>query len=43
MKYILFCLWWMWKNRTWKSTRQKYKAMDKDWERKQAGRMTYYI
>ena len=43
MKYILFCIRWLWKNRTWTGTRQKYKAMDRDWNRKQTGRMTYYI
>lgn len=43
MKYILFCIRWLWKNRTWTGTRQKYKAMDRDWNRKQTRRMTYYI
>lgn len=29
-----FCIKWLWKNRKWKNTRQKYKTMEKDWERK---------
>ena len=29
----LFCKWWIFKNRHWKDTRQKRKAMKKDLER----------
>lgn len=29
MKYYLAALRWLWENRTWKSTRQKWKAFDK--------------
>ena len=27
--YYLFCIKWLWKNRTWDNTRQKFKAMEK--------------
>lgn len=30
IKYYLFCIKWLWKNREWKNTRQKFKAMNKD-------------
>lgn len=29
IRFYLFCIRWLWKNRTWRNTRQKYKAMDK--------------
>jgi hypothetical protein len=34
IRHELFCIKWLWKNRKWKNTRQKYKTMEKDWERK---------
>ena len=31
--YYLFCIRWLWRNRRWRETRQKYKAFDKArWE-----------
>jgi hypothetical protein len=30
--YCLFCLRWLYRNRNWASTRQKYKALDKAWK-----------
>jgi hypothetical protein len=27
--YYLFCIKWLWKNREWENTRQKFKAMEK--------------
>lgn len=29
IKYYIFCIKWLWKNRTWENTRQKFKAMDR--------------
>lgn len=37
LKYYVFCIRWLWKNRTWENTRQKWKAFEKDW-RKEARR-----
>jgi len=34
IKYYLFCIRWLWKNRDWKNTRQKFKRMDKDAEKR---------
>ncbi len=31
LRYYLFCIKWLWKNRTWDNTRQKFKAMEKAW------------
>ena len=31
IKYYLFCIRWLWKNRKWHHTRQKIKMMDKEW------------
>ena len=28
--FYLFCIGWLWRNRRWRPTRQKYKALDKD-------------
>lgn len=33
IKYYFFCIKWLWKNRNWENTRQKFKAMAKDWEK----------
>lgn len=33
IKYYLFAIRWLWKNRHWNSTRQKWKALDRDWEK----------
>lgn len=34
LRYRLFRLWWMWKHRNWKDTRQKRKALEKEWLKK---------
>lgn len=31
LRYYLFCIRWLWKNRKWENTRQKFKAMEKDY------------
>lgn len=31
MRYYWFCIRWLWKNRNWGNTRQKFKRMDKDY------------
>lgn len=31
LKYYLFCIIWLWKNREWKPTRQKFKALENAW------------
>lgn len=33
IKYYLFRIKWLWKNRTWENTRQKFKAMEKDYQK----------
>lgn len=30
LRYYLRCVKWLWKNRDWANTRQKFKAMDKE-------------
>ena len=30
IKYYIFAIKWLWKNRTWDNTRQKFKAMEKE-------------
>ena len=34
IKYYLFCINWLWKNRGWKTTRKKFKAMERAWNRR---------
>ena len=34
--YYIFVARWLYRNRNWTDTRQKYKAMNKEWERKGA-------
>lgn len=34
LKYYLFCIKWLWKNRNWDNTRQKFKAMEKAYRKK---------
>ena len=29
LRYYIFTMRWLWKNRTWENTRQKYKALDR--------------
>lgn len=31
MKYYFFAIRWVWHNRSWENTRQKWKRLDKDW------------
>ena len=31
IKYYRFVIRWLWDNRTWKDTRQKWKALNKAW------------
>ena len=31
IRYYLFCIRWLWKNRKWGNSRQKFKKMEKDW------------
>lgn len=33
IRYYIFCIKWLWKNRNWSNTRQKFKAMQKDFEK----------
>ncbi len=30
IKYYIFCIKWLYKNRKWDNTRQKFKKMEKD-------------
>ena len=34
IKYYFFCIKWLWKNRDWANTRQKFKAMEKEYRRR---------
>lgn len=34
IKYYLFCVKWLWRNRHWENTRQKFKAMEKEYRRR---------
>lgn len=34
IKYYIFCIKWLWKNRTWDNTRQKFKTMEKEYKQK---------
>ena len=31
IKYYIFCVKWLWKNRHWENTRQKWKTMEREW------------
>lgn len=33
IRYYLFCIRWLWKNREWDNTRQKFKAMEKAYKK----------
>lgn len=35
-KCYLFCFKWLFQNRNWKNTRQKRKAMERDWNKYKA-------
>lgn len=32
IRYYIFAIRWLWRNRTWGETRQKYKALNRDWK-----------
>lgn len=34
IKYYLFCIHWLWKNRNWDDTRQKFKMMQREWKKR---------
>ena len=34
MRLMLFSIVWLWKNRKWDNTRQKFKALQRDWGRR---------
>lgn len=38
IRYFLFHIKWLWKNRTWENTRQKFKAMEKEWNARKKNR-----
>lgn len=33
VKWYLFRIKWLWKNRNWENTRQKFKAMEREWQK----------
>ena len=33
IRHHFFCIGWLWRNRNWENTRQKYKAMERDWRK----------
>lgn len=33
IKYYYFCIRWLWRNRNWSNTRQKFKSMERDYKR----------
>lgn len=38
LRFYLFAARWLWRNRTWDNTRQKYKALDRAWSRYEQAR-----
>lgn len=34
LKYYIFCIKWLWENRQWENTRQKFKTMEKEYKQK---------
>ena len=38
-KYYWFCIRWLWNNRTWQNTRQKFKAMEIERRAKSEGQL----
>ncbi len=38
LKYYIFCIKWLWRNREWENTRQKFKAMDKAYRKEMVGK-----
>ena len=39
IKYYIFCIKWLYKNRKWDNTRQKFKAMEKEYNHKYQSNM----
>lgn len=33
LKYYFFCIRWLYRNREWGDSRQKYKAMNREWRK----------
>jgi hypothetical protein len=33
LRYYIFCIGWIWKNRSWNNDRHKWKMMDRDYRR----------
>ena len=33
LNYYLFCIKWLWQNRDWSNTSQKFRALEKTWEK----------
>lgn len=33
IKYYIFAIRWLWNNREWETTRQKWKMMEKEWRK----------
>lgn len=33
IRYYLYALRWLWRNQTWADTRQKFKALERDWKK----------
>jgi len=31
IKYYIFCIRWLWQNREWANTRQKFRALERAW------------
>ena len=38
IRFYLFRIHWLWKHRTWRDVRQKFKAMERDWKKYEAAR-----
>lgn len=38
LRYYIFAIRWLWRNRSWANTRQKWKAMDRAWKESEAAR-----
>ena len=34
IRYYIFCIKWLWKNRNWENTRQKWKAFERECKEK---------
>ena len=43
LKYYIFSIRWLWKNRKWDNTRQKFKRMSEDYEQYKQGKPCKYL